>query len=107
LTNKYLNGVPGDARGARSGSFKKELLAPETMDRIRSLHSIAEDRGQTLAQMAIAWVLRDPRMTSALIGVRTVNQLNDSLDAINRLDFEHSELDAIERLLGTPESRRR
>ncbi|WP_081799117.1 aldo/keto reductase [Novosphingobium resinovorum] len=56
LTNKYLNGVPGDARGARSGSFKKELLAPETMDRIRSLHSIAEDRGQTLAQMAIAWV---------------------------------------------------
>ena len=70
------------------------------MDRIRALSAIAERRGQTLAQMAIAWVLRDPRVTSALIGARTVQQLDDSLDAVNQLGFEAAELAEIDQHAG-------
>src|SRR5687767_1814440 len=79
LTRKYLNGVPEDARAAKGGSFKSHMLTAENIERIRALNGIAERRGQTLAQMAIAWVLRDKRVTSALIGARTVEQLEDSL----------------------------
>jgi L-glyceraldehyde 3-phosphate reductase len=97
LTSKYLNGVPDDARAARSGSFSPELLTERNLNHIRALHDIAAARGQTLAQMAIAWVLRDPRVTSALVGARTEEQLADSLGALHRLDFTDDELAAIDR----------
>ncbi|MEP9358171.1 L-glyceraldehyde 3-phosphate reductase [Sphingomonas sp. KR3-1] len=97
LTNKYLGGVPGDARAAKGGSLNQGLLSDENIARIRALHAIAQTRGQTLAQMAIAWVLRDPRVTSALIGARTVEQLDNSLDAVNNLDFSAAELAEIDR----------
>jgi len=97
LTNKYLGGVPGDARAAKGGSLNQRLLSPENIERIRALDGIAQKRGQTLAQMAIAWVLRDSRVTSALIGARTVAQLDDSLDAVNHLSFSAGELAEIDR----------
>ncbi|AJP70722.1 L-glyceraldehyde 3-phosphate reductase [Sphingomonas hengshuiensis] len=97
LTSKYLNGVPADARAAKGGSLGQQLLSEDNLARIRALNAIAEARGQTLAQMAIAWVLRDPRVTSALVGARTVAQLDDSLDAVNNLDFSPEELAAIDR----------
>jgi L-glyceraldehyde 3-phosphate reductase len=92
LTSKYLEGVPEDARAAKAGSLNQRLLSDENLARIRALNAIAERRSQTLAQMAIAWVLRDPRVTSALVGARTVQQLDDSLDAVNNLDFSAEEL---------------
>ncbi|EZP54294.1 MULTISPECIES: L-glyceraldehyde 3-phosphate reductase [Sphingomonas] len=97
LTDKYLSGVPQDARASRGGSLAQTLLSEQNLGTIRALNAIAEARGQTLAQMAIAWVLRDPRVTSALIGARTVAQLDDSLDAVQRLDFSDDELAAIDR----------
>lgn len=96
LTRKYLNGVPEDARAAKGGSLDTRLLSDENIARIRALNAIAERRGQTLAQMAIAWVLRDPRVTSALVGARTVQQLDDSLDAVKNLDFAAEELAEID-----------
>ncbi len=97
LTSKYLNGIPDDARAARGKSFGAALLSEENLGRVRALNEMAEDRGQTLAQMAIAWVLRDPRVTSALIGARTVKQLDDSLDAVKTPAFSDQELAAIDR----------
>jgi len=97
LSTKYLNGIPEDARAAKDGSFGKHLLTEENIGRVRALNVIAQGRGQTLAQMAIAWVLRDPRVTSALIGARTVVQLEDSLAALKRLDFAPEELAEIDR----------
>ncbi|WP_142846210.1 L-glyceraldehyde 3-phosphate reductase [Telmatospirillum sp. J64-1] len=97
LTSKYLNGKPADARAAKGGSFKADFLTPETLERVRALDAIAQRRGQTLAQMAIAWVLRDPRVTSALIGARTVEQLDNSLDALDNLSFTADELAEIDR----------
>lgn len=96
LSDRYLDGVPQDARAAKGGSFKAELIKPETIAQIRALDAIAQARGQSLAQMAIAWVLRDPRVTSALIGARTVAQLDDSLDAVNNLAFSADELARID-----------
>jgi L-glyceraldehyde 3-phosphate reductase len=96
LSKKYLNGVPADARAAKGGSFKEGLLTPQALEHVRALNAIAERRGQTLAQMAIAWVLRDPRITSALIGARTVAQLDDSLDALKNLAFTDAELAEID-----------
>jgi len=97
LTSKYLNGTPDDARVGRDGSFHKEMLSEDNLARVRALNAIAERRGQTLAQMAIAWTLRDPRVTSSLIGARTVEQLDDSLDAVARLDFSPDELAEIDK----------
>jgi L-glyceraldehyde 3-phosphate reductase len=97
LTTKYLNGVPEQSRAARPGSLSQRLLSPENLERVRALNAIAERRGQTLAQMAIAWVLRDPRVTSALVGARTPEQLDDSLDALKRLAFSPEELAEIDR----------
>ena len=100
LTRKYLGGVPEDARAAKGGSLKSDFLSEENIERIRGLNGIAEERGQTLAQMAIAWVLRDPRVTSALIGARTVEQLEDSLSALQRPDFSEEELRRIDGFAG-------
>ena len=96
LTAKYLEGLPAGARASKGGSLSKNLLTPETLERVRALNTIASRRGQTLAQMAIAWVLRDPRVTSALIGARTVEQLDDSLDALNATAFSSEELAEID-----------
>ncbi len=101
LTRKYLSGeTPPDSRAARKGSLREGHLAPENLERIRALNGIAERRGQSLAQMAIAWVLRDPRVTSALIGARNVAQLDDSLDALKTLEFTAEELAEIDRYAG-------
>jgi L-glyceraldehyde 3-phosphate reductase len=96
LTNKYLNGVPADARAAKEGSFKSTVLSADNLARVRALDGFAQNRGQSLAQMAIAWVLRDPRVTSALIGAHSVAQLDDSLKALDNLAFTVEELAAID-----------
>ncbi|MGZ2411091.1 L-glyceraldehyde 3-phosphate reductase [Sphingomonas sp. F9_3S_D5_B_2] len=98
LTNKYLGGVPDDARAAKNGSFSKDFLTPENLKHIRSLNELAQERGQSLAQMALSWVLRDARVTSALIGARNVAQLEDSLGALRKLDFSSDELARIDEL---------
>lgn len=97
LTNKYINGVPSESRAKAEGSFLKEFLSDANLERVRALNEIAKQRGQTLAQMAIAWVLRDKRVTSALIGARNVQQLDDSLDALRKRDFTEAELKEIDR----------
>jgi L-glyceraldehyde 3-phosphate reductase len=96
LTAKYLDGVPADARAGKGGSLRQHFLSEENLARIRGLDAIARRRGQSLAQMAIAWALRDPRVTSALIGARSVEQLDDSLDAVNNLAFDDAELREID-----------
>lgn len=96
LTNKYLNGVPADARAAKGGSFQQDMLTEQNLAMVRALDGIAKRRGQSLAQMAIAWVLRDRRVTSALIGARNVAQLDDSLDALKNLSFTDEELKEID-----------
>ncbi|WP_286791640.1 L-glyceraldehyde 3-phosphate reductase [Thalassospira sp. UBA4513] len=100
LTNKYLNGVPEDSRAALEGSFQKGMLSEENINRVRALNEIAKRRGQSLAQMAIAWVLRRPEVTSALIGARHVQQLDNSLDALNNLEFSADELAEIDKYAG-------
>ncbi|WP_082584939.1 L-glyceraldehyde 3-phosphate reductase [Caulobacter sp. Root655] len=97
LTNKYLGGVPGDSRAAREGSLGGHMLSADNLARIQALDALAKARGQSLAQMALAWALRDPRVTSALIGARTVAQLEDSLVALNTLGFTAEELAQIDR----------
>ena len=92
LSNKYVNGVPADARAAKAGSFNQRLITDDNIRRIKALNDIAVSRGQTLAQMAIAWVLRDPRVTSALVGARTVEQLADTLKSLDNLAFSDAEL---------------
>ncbi|HTM80703.1 L-glyceraldehyde 3-phosphate reductase [Asticcacaulis sp.] len=92
LSNKYVNGVPADARAAKAGSFNQRLITDDNIRRIKALNDIAAKRGQTLAQMAIAWVLRDPRITSALVGARTVEQLADTLKSLDNLAFSDQEL---------------
>src|SRR3954454_2492276 len=82
LTSKYLNGVPEGSRATRGGTLKQGFLTEDNIARIRELNEIARRRNQTLAQMALLWVLRDPRITSALIGARNVEQLDNSLDAL-------------------------
>jgi L-glyceraldehyde 3-phosphate reductase len=97
LTNKYLNGVPGISRAKDGLWFQEEFLNEDNLKRVRALNEIADERGQSLPQMAIAWVLRDKRITSALIGARNVEQLDNSLDALKQLQFTDGELAEIDR----------
>jgi L-glyceraldehyde 3-phosphate reductase len=97
LTTKYLDGVPADSRAALgNSSLLKEFLNEKNIGHVRKLNEFAQRRGQSLPQMAIAWVLRDKRVTSALIGARNVEQLDNSLDALNKLEFTPDELAEIE-----------
>ncbi|MDY0745564.1 L-glyceraldehyde 3-phosphate reductase [Paucibacter sp. R3-3] len=97
LSNKYLQPtLPDGSRATRAGSLPTTMISEENLARVRALNAIAERRGQTLAQMAIAWTLRDPRVSSSLIGARTVEQLDNSLDALKRLDFSAEELAEID-----------
>ena len=97
LTNKYLKGVPADSRAAQGKSLDSGMLTEDNIKHIRALDRIAKQRGQTLAQMAIAWVLRDSRVTSALIGASSVEQLDNSLDAVKNLTFDDAELRKIDK----------
>jgi L-glyceraldehyde 3-phosphate reductase len=97
LTDRYLEGIPEGSRASRPGSLSPDLLSDEALAKIRALNEIAQARGQTLAQMALAWTLRDPRMTSALVGVSSVEQLEANLGALDRLDFDEAELAEIDR----------
>lgn len=100
LTDRYLNGVPADSRAAKARFLSESALTEEKLDRVRGLNAIAAGRGQSLAQMAIAWILRDqPKgspVTSALVGASSVKQLEDTLAALNNLEFSGEELTAID-----------
>src|SRR6201999_2205767 len=91
LTDKYLQGIPAESRAARDSSLSTRMLEERNLEHVRALNTIATERGQSLAQMALAWTLRDPRVTSALIGASSVAQLDDSLGALDRLGFGEEE----------------
>jgi L-glyceraldehyde 3-phosphate reductase len=97
LTDRYLDGIPQDSRAAQGKSLDPSLLSDEALAHIRRLNEIAQARGQSLAQLALAWVLRDERVTSVLIGASSVKQLDDNLAAVDNLSLSSEELDAIER----------
>ncbi|CCH80456.1 aldo-keto reductase [Nostocoides japonicum T1-X7] len=97
LTDKYLKGIPEGSRAAQGKSLDPSLLTPAALKHVASLNRIAKRRGQTLAQLALAWVLRDPRVTSVLIGASSVRQLEDSLGATRNLEFTDRELRTIDR----------
>jgi len=97
LTDRYLDGVPSDSRAAENASLSTSFLSEDNLARIRALNRIARERGQTLAQMAIAWVLRDRRVTTALIGASRWSQIENSLGALDNLEFTDDELSAIDR----------
>ena len=97
LTDRYLDGVPEGAAPRRASRSAPSCSTDENLANVRGLHAIAQRRGQSLAQMAIAWVLRDPRVTSALVGASSVAQLEDSLKALDGLDFSAEELAEIDR----------
>ena len=96
LTDKYLGGIPEDSRVRRGDKFSEEMITPENIERAQHLNEIAQGRGQTLAQLALAWILRDPRVTSALIGASSVKQLEQNVGALERLDFDQAELEQID-----------
>ena len=96
LTDKYLDGVPQDSRVRRGNYFSSELLSEDNIGRVRALNEIASRRGQSLAQLAIAWALRDPRVTSALLGASSARQLEQNLEALERLTFDPGDLEEID-----------
>jgi L-glyceraldehyde 3-phosphate reductase len=96
LTSKYLDGVPEGSRASQGKSLSTDLLTEEALGHVRALNGIAEERGQSLAQMALAWALRDPRVTSVLVGASSVGQLEQNVGALERLDFTDDELAAID-----------
>jgi L-glyceraldehyde 3-phosphate reductase len=97
LTDKYLHGIPEGSRASENSSLSPNLLTEQNLAHIRALNEMAKRRGQTLAQMALAWTLRDPRVTSTLIGVSSVRQLEDSLGALDNRSFTPEELAEIDR----------
>ncbi len=100
LTDRYLDGVPEDSRVRIGNYFQESMLSEDNLARVRALNEIAQRRGQSLAQMAIAWVLRDPRITSALLGASSVRQLEQNVAALEKLDFDPAELEEIDRTAG-------
>jgi L-glyceraldehyde 3-phosphate reductase len=96
LTTKYLNGIPEGSRASRDSSLSTDLLSEEALGHVRALNDIAKQRGQTLAQMALAWALRDPRVTSVLAGASSVGQLEQNVAALDNLTFTDDELRAID-----------
>lgn len=100
LTEKYLQGIPEGSRADKSHGFlKKHQITPELIKRISGLNEMAKERGQSLAQMSLSWLLKDSRVTSVLIGASSVNQLHDSLGSLENIEFSREELDKIENLL--------
>ena len=96
LTDRYLDGIPADSRASRHGSLSPDLIDEQALAKIRALNKIATRRGQTLAQLALAWTLRDPRVTSALVGASSVEQLEANVAALDKLDFSDEELAEID-----------
>jgi L-glyceraldehyde 3-phosphate reductase len=102
LTNRYLKNIPPDSRAAKPHGFlRKEDITPERLQKIKKLNELAKQRGQSLAQMAIAWVLRHPAVTSALIGASKVEQIDDGVGALKHLDFSDEELKRIDKILAS------
>jgi L-glyceraldehyde 3-phosphate reductase len=100
LTNKYLHGIPEDSRAAKSSGFlQTSQITPERLEEIKQLNELAKQRGQTLAQMALSWILKDPRVTSVLIGASKPEQLADSLKCLDNIVFSKEELEKIETIL--------
>ena len=100
LTNRYLGGIPEDSRAAKAHGFlKTEQVSPETIAKVQKLNVIAQARGQSLAQMSLAWTVRDTRVTTALIGASKVSQLEDNFAALQTLDFTSDELAKIDAIL--------
>jgi L-glyceraldehyde 3-phosphate reductase len=97
LTDKYLDGIPDDSRASRHGSLSPDLIDDQALAKIRALNEIAARRGQSLAQLALAWTLRDPRVTSALVGASSVEQLEANVAALDKLGFSEEELAEIDR----------
>jgi L-glyceraldehyde 3-phosphate reductase len=97
LTDRYLDGIPEGSRASRPSSLSPDLITGDALERIQALNELAARRGQTLAQLALSWVLRDPRVTSALIGASSVEQLEQNFGALERLDFSSDELEEIDR----------
>jgi L-glyceraldehyde 3-phosphate reductase len=101
LTDKYLSGIPAGSRASKAHGFlRPEQVTDEKLEKVRRLNDLAQARGQTLAQMALCWVLRHPEMTSALIGASRVEQIEDAIGALGRATFADDEREAIERILG-------
>jgi L-glyceraldehyde 3-phosphate reductase len=96
LTDRYLDGVPEGSRASRAGSLASDMLSTQNLDHVRALRAIAAERGQRVSQLALAWALRDPRVTSVLIGASSVAQLEENVAALNNLDFATGELEAID-----------
>ena len=100
LTNKYLGGIPTDSRAASAtGALNENAVTPDRIAKLQKLNAIAAERGQSLAQMSLAWVLRGGRVTSALIGASRVSQIEDNVAALNNLAFSSEELEQIEAIL--------
>lgn len=99
LTDRYLNGIPDNSRAAKDFSLKQNRITPELLDKIRDLNNIAAERGQTLAQMALAWDLKDDLVTSVIIGASSLEQLQSNLQAIKNTDFSQEELAAIDEIV--------
>lgn len=100
LTNRYLDGIPQDSRAAKSHGFlDQDEITEEKLGKIRALNEVAQARGQSLAQFALSWVLKDSRITSVLVGVSRLEQLHDDLQTLENLEFDQSELDRIEEIL--------
>lgn len=103
LTSRYLQGVPEDSRMAQGRFLKREVLTEAVLGKIKALDRVAADRGQTLAEMSLAWVLKDELVTSVIIGASSVAQLEDNLKALRKVDFSREELDRIEAICHTPD----
>jgi len=101
LSDRYLHGIPSDSRAAHDFYLKKKEIGEDKLTKIRALNKVAKQRGQTLAEMAVAWVLRDPRVTSALIGASKVSQVDDNVAALKNLKFSAEELKKIDSILAT------
>jgi L-glyceraldehyde 3-phosphate reductase len=100
LTNKYISGIPSDSRAAKANTYlDKDRVTDQVLNRVRQLNELAVERGQNLAQMALAWVLREGRVTSALIGASKVSQIEENVAALNNLEFTAEELARIEEIL--------
>ncbi len=100
LTNRYLKGIPSNSRAGKKGTYlSRENVSADKIEKVRKLNEIAKKRGQSMAQMALAWVLREPAVTSALIGASKVSQIEDGVAALNKLEFSKEELAEIEKIL--------
>ena len=97
LTDRYLNGIPSDSRVATGGAMSESMLTEENLTKVRALNEVARARGQSLAQLALAWTLRDPRVTSTLVGASSVQQLEDNVAALGNLSISDDELAEIDR----------